>query len=72
MAWEAHEVDKQLVTDGQPVGRMKAGRIPVLDEIPEGWGYAETAATAPAGYKWICNKKPRFSAGYRHALLRVI
>lgn len=47
-------------------------KVTVFDEMPEGWTYLEGAPTAPNGYRWIWNRKPRFGAhkGYEHAFLR--
>ena len=42
----------------------------VLDRLPKGWRYLYGATTAPIGYRWECNSKPRFGGEYRHALIR--
>lgn len=49
---------------------MKKKRVSILNEIPDGWGYIKNATTAPAGYRWICNKKSLFSGDYESALLK--
>ena len=49
---------------------MKKKRVSILNEIPDGWGYIKNAMTAPVGYRWICNKKSRFSGDYESALLK--
>lgn len=42
--------------------------IAVLDRVPEGWRVLHNANAAPKGYKWICNRKSRWSGEYQHAL----
>lgn len=45
--------------------------IKILGSLPNGWKYLDGATTAPNGFRWASNVKSRFSAGYRHALVRV-
>lgn len=45
--------------------------IKILDSLPKGWKYLDGATTAPNGFRWASNGKSRFSADYRHALVRV-
>lgn len=45
--------------------------IKTFDSLPDGWQYLDGVTTAPHGYRWASNGKSRFSAGYRHALVRV-
>lgn len=35
-------------------------RIPVLDQLPDGWKFNEQATTAPSGFKWANNGQPIF------------
>lgn len=45
--------------------------IKTFDSLPDGWKYLNGATTAPNGYRWASNGKSRFSAEYRHALVKM-
>ena len=42
----------------------------VLDYVPEGWKVVGGCTNAPAGYRFINNKKSRFGGEYQHALVK--
>ena len=44
---------------------------PVYEKIPKGWTELKGSLTAPAGYKWIYNKKSLFSGERKLALLKI-
>lgn len=56
-------------------------RIPVLDQLPDGWKFIENATTTPTGFKWAFNMQPLFkrdangnyfaNRNYKHAVIRV-
>ncbi len=43
------------------------------EKMPNGWKILQGATTAPKGYVWIWNGKPRFgvNAGFKQALLKL-
>ena len=41
----------------------------VLDHVPDGWQVIGGTNAAPNGYRFINNKKSRFSGEYEHALV---
>ena len=44
-------------------------KYPVFKEVPEGWKVIEGAVNHPAGYRWISNRKSRFTEEYEKALV---
>lgn len=43
----------------------------IYKRIPKGWKVLKGAITAPDGYVWIWNGKPRFSGEYRAGLVLI-